>query len=114
MPRKKLIKPEVILKKREPGFFKLTIKKGDTIIFNNNKLDKLSFYKIYFKDLETNIKNHQDWKAEDFLNAYKNLWSKFTILSRYVDSYGHLWNNTMPPDKWLIQYLNESINLSRT
>ena len=35
------------------------------------------------------------------IEGYKNLWSKFTIISIYIDSYGYKWKNTPLPPKWI-------------
>lgn len=96
--------PEV---KRVPGYFSLLIIKDGKRIFEKHKLSKEDFYKIYFRNLEDNIKKHPDYTVDVLLDSYKALWSKFEIHSKYTDSYSHLWNNTMPSDNMMKTYLNK-------
>ena len=98
---------EIPVIKREPGYFSLLIIKDGTRIFEKHKLNKEDFYKIYFRNLKENIEKHPDYTVDKLLESYKTLWSKFEIHSKYIDSYGHLWDNTMPSDNMMKNYLNK-------
>lgn len=88
------------------GYFLLTIRNNEgRIVFNSNHLDVNEYCKVYFKNILENVKTHPEYSDKDILKSYKSLWSKFKINSRYKDSYGHEWRNTMPPDKWFLQYI---------
>lgn len=98
---------KIIKIKREPGFFTVVIKKGDTIIFSTKHISKIDLTKVYLKNLEANITKHPEYTSKDILNAYKQLWSKYTILSTYTDSYGHRWTKgSFLADSWLLKYID--------
>lgn len=92
------------------GFFRIYITKGDKVVFSG-KTDKQNFLKLWFKNLETNITNHPDWSAEEINSAYDMLWNNFTVLSDYVDSYGHIWKDTNLSKSAKLQYLCNQLQL---
>lgn len=92
------------------GFFKIYISKGDKVIANG-KINKSDFLKFWFKNLSSNITNHPEWSAEDFNSAYNTLWSNYTVLSDYVDSYGHIWKDTNLSESAKLQYLCNQLQL---
>ena len=96
---------KIIKIKREPGFFTVVIKKGDTIVFSTKRISKIDLTKVYLKNLGENISKHPEFTSKDILNAYKQLWSKYTISSTYTDSYGHRWTKgSFLSDSWLLKF----------
>lgn len=95
-----------------PGYFSLIVRKGDKVIISYPKLSKEEYVKIYFRKLENNIITNPNMTAEDILNTYRKMWSKFDFKSWYKDSWGHTWSNQIPSTKWkwMINYLNNKIN----
>lgn len=92
---------------KQPGFFTVVIKLSDKIVFANKNISKIELTKVYLRNLQQNIAKHPEFTAEDILKAYKQLWSKYTIISRYTDSYGHVWTvNSFLADSWLLKYIN--------
>lgn len=105
---KNIVQQKII---KQPGYFSVVIKKDDTVIFSNRKISKVDLTKVYFKNLENNIKNHPEYTAKDIVNIYKKLWSKYKIHSVYTDSYGHKWTkNSFLADSWLVSYVTDKLN----
>ena len=92
---------KIIKVQKQPGFFRVVIKNGDKVIFSKSRLSKDEYLTLYLKNIESNIINHPEYTIEDIIEGYKNLWSKFTIISIYTDSYGYKWKNTPLPPKWI-------------
>ena len=96
---------------KRPGFFIVTIKNSDgKVIFHKCKVSNEEYLDLYLKNLENNITNHPEFTIEDIINGYIKLWSKFIIISNYIDSYGHRWNNTPLPSKWIKNKVNMVYN----
>lgn len=95
-----------------PGYFSLIVRNGDKVIISYPKLSKEEYIKVYFRKLENNIIANPNMTAEDILNTYRKMWSKFDFKSWYKDSWGHTWSNQIPSTKWkwMINYLNNKIN----
>lgn len=99
---------------KQPGFFTVVIKLGDKVIFSNKRISKIELTKVYLRNLSENITKHPEFSAEEILDAYKKIWSKYKIISSYTDSYGHTWlNNSFLGDRWLITYINNILNSSK-
>lgn len=96
--------------KREPGYFQVLVKKDGKIVKTFKKLSKQEFLKFYFNNIDTNVEKHPEFKAEDFIKSYTLIWSKFELLSDYIDSYGHRWHNSGLSDKTKIEFINNKIN----
>lgn len=96
---------------KTPGYFQVLIKDtSGNIKFYNKKLLKKDYLKLYFKNIDDNLKNHPDWTKEEIISKYKNIWSSFQILSDYVDSYGHKWKNTHLSDKACLEFITNKLN----
>lgn len=95
---------------KQPGYFLVLIKKDDKNIFYNTRLSKDKYLELWFKGLKENIEKHLDWSVEDFVSKYNNIWSNFTVLSDYVDSYGHKWRQTPLSDNYKKEYVEKMIN----
>ena len=72
---------KIIKVQKQPGFFRVVIKNGDKVIFSKSRLSKDEYLTLYLKNIESNITNHPEYTIEDIIEGYKNLWSKFTIIS---------------------------------
>ena len=101
---------KIIKVQKQPGFFRVVIKNGDKVIFSKSRLSKDEYLTLYLKNIESNITNHPEYTIEDIIEGYKNLWSKFTIISIYTDSYGYKWKNTPLPPKWIYDRVNIIFN----
>ena len=101
---------KIIKIQRQPGFFTVTIKKDDKVIFHKSKLSKDEYLSLYLKNIESNITNHPEFTVEDIIEGYNKLWSKFTIISSYTDSYGHKWKNTPLSSKCIYNKVNTIFN----
>lgn len=97
---------------KQSGYFSVIItSKDNKIIFSNKKITKIELTEIYLRNLKQNIKKHPEYNAEDILSAYKQLWSKYNINSKYTDSYGHIWTkNSFLSDNWLLKYISNILN----
>lgn|SRR5574344_377135 len=90
------------------SYYKIIITdSNDKVTFSNSKLSKDKFMELYFQNITTNLEKHKDWSLEDFVQQYKNLWSKYKFQCDYIDTYGHVWSNYYPSDKRLIDYLKK-------
>lgn len=101
---------KIIKIKKQPGFFSVAIKNGDKVIFSKSHLSKDEYLNLYLKNIESNITKHPEYTIDDIIEGYKNLWSKFTIISNYTDSYGYKWKNTPLPPKWIYNRVNIIFN----
>ena len=90
--------------KRPPTWDFYLIKSEGTALIAKN-VDIKTFLSKYFINLEQNIKSHPEYKIEDLITKYKEVWNSLgTIRSYYTDSWGHKWA-CFPHDKKLIEYL---------
>lgn len=101
---------KIIKIQKQPGFFTVTIKKDDKVVFHKARIFKDEYLNLYLKNLESNITKHPEFTVEDIIKGYNNLWSKFTIISSYTDSYGYKWKNTPLPPKWINNRVNTIFN----
>lgn len=101
---------KIIKIQKQPGFFGVLIKNGDKIIFSKSRVSKDEYLTLYLRNIESNITKHPEYTIEDIIEGYKNLWSKFTIISNYTDSYGYKWKNTPLPPKWIYNRVNIIFN----
>lgn len=93
-------------KKREPGYYTLKISNQDKTVFYKSHLSKEDFCKAYFKNIEANIQKHPEYNSEQLLDAYKKLWDKYKLECYYTDSWEHIWSDTKPSDKVMLEYIS--------
>lgn len=90
---------------REPGAYQVLVKRDGKVIYNKQKLTKEQFCKLYFSDLDACLLMHPDWNPKQFLQFYQTRWNKLELISSYTDSYGHIWQNTKPSNKVMLNYI---------
>ena len=119
MKKAKKIKDEIPDIKRTPGYFNIKILGPDGKVRGKSRMDKTQAFDFYFVGLDKNLAslrekygNINDTFAQDILDKYKNLYSKYKFKFQYVDSWGHLWEGKYArlPDKWALEYLKNKIN----
>ena len=119
MKKVKKIKEEVLDIKRINGYFNIKILGPDGKVRGKSGMDKTQVFEFYFVGLSKNLQslrekygNINDTFAQDILDKYKNLYSKYKFKFQYVDSWGHLWEGKYAklPDKWALEYLKNKIN----
>ena len=119
MKKVKKIKEEVLDIKRTNGYFNIKILGPDGKVRGKSGMDKTQVFEFYFVGLTKNLQSLRekygdinDTFAQDILDKYKNLYSKYKFKFQYVDSWGHLWEGKYAklPDKWALEYLKNKIN----
>ena len=119
MKRVKKVKEEVPDIKRTNGYFNIKILGPDGKVRGKSGMDKTQVFEFYFVGLAKNLQSLRekygdinDTFAQDILDKYKNLYSKYKFKFQYVDSWGHLWEGKYAklPDKWALEYLKNKIN----
>ena len=122
MKKVKKIKEEVPDIKRTNGYFNIKILGPDGKVRGKSGMDKTQVFEFYFVGLTKNLQSLRekygdinDTFAQDILDKYKNLYSKYKFKFQYVDSWGHLWEGKYAklPDKWALEYLKNKINESK-
>lgn len=119
MKKVKKVKEEVPDIKRTNGYFNIKILGPDGKVRGKSGMDKTQVFEFYFVGLSKNLQSLRekygdinDTFAQDILDKYKNLYSKYKFKYQYVDSWGHLWEgkHAKLPDKWALEYLKNKIN----
>ena len=119
MKKVKKVKEEVPDIKRTNGYFNIKILGPDGKVRGKSGMDKTQVFEFYFVGLSKNLQSLRekygdinDTFAQDILDKYKNLYSKYKFKFQYVDSWGHLWEDKYAklPDKWALEYLKNKIN----
>lgn len=122
MKKAKKIKDELPEIKRTPGYFNIKILGPDGKVRGKSRMDKTQAFDFYFVGLDKNLNslkekygNINDTFAQDILDKYKVIYSKYKFKYQYIDSYGHLWEGKCAklPDKWALEYLKKKINESK-
>ena len=87
--------------KRQPGYFELEFN-GKTV----SHLSKQDFLDKYFIGLEKNLK--EDTDLEKLIKQYESVWKKSGKV-RYIDSWGHIWDQGVS-HKVMLDYLTNKQN----
>lgn len=89
-------------KKRQPGYYELYL--GSKLVGTN--LTAEDFCSKYFINLDKNL--NKDTNLEALLDKYESIW-KSGGTARYIDSWGHKWNQGVTRPK-LLEYLKSKQN----
>lgn len=88
-------------KKRQPGYFIITIKGKQS-----SHLTKEELLEKYFINLDKNL--NKDTDLEKLIKQYEVTWKKLGTI-QYIDSWGHKWDQGVS-HKAMLEYLQRNQN----